>query len=175
MENDYGMSNAIIRIKCDSEEEMKAVLKKINEETPFTWVDGDRLSDVRATPDPARYPVYVYAHLADEYVTWNQYKLEDEDADYFDNTAKEYLKSRIIATADMTAEFDPVNRPEYYANTKVECIDAMEQLFGREAVIHFTLLNTWKYLWRRKDKDNEEQDIQKALWYFDKAKELINR
>ena len=169
------MSSTICRIKCDSEEEMKAVLKKIDEETPYTWVDGDRLSDVRAIPDPAQYPVYVYAHLNDEYVTWSQYKLEDENADYLDNTAKEYLESRISATADMTAEFDPVNRPEHYANTKVECIDAMEQLFGREAVIHFTCLNMWKYLWRRKDKDNEEQDIQKALWYFDKTKELINR
>lgn len=169
------MSNTIIRIKCNSEEEMKAVLKKIDEATSFTWPDGDRLVDVRYIPDPTQYPVYIYAHLNAEYVTWSRHKLEDENADYLDNTAKEYLESRIIATADMNAEFDPVNRPGHYANTKVECIDAMEQLFGREAVIHFTLLNTWKYLWRRKDKDNEEQDIQKALWYFDKTKELINR
>lgn len=169
------MSNTIIRIKCDSEEEMKAVLKKIDEETPFTWVDGDRLIDVRAIPDPARYPVYVYAHLTDEFVTWSQYKTEDEDADFFDNTAKEYLESRISATADITTEFDPVNRPEHYANTKVECIDAMIELFGVEAVKSYCACAVFKYLWRRKDKDNEEQDIQKALWYFDKAKELINR
>ncbi len=169
------MSNTIIRIKCDSEEEMKAVLKKIDEETQYTWFDGDRLSDVGAIPDPTRYPVYIYAHLPDGFVTWSQYKREDEIAQYFDNTAKEYLESIISATVDMVTGFDPVNRPEHYANTKVECIDAMEQLFGREAVIHFTWLNMWKYLWRRKDKDNEEQDIQKALWYFDKTKELINR
>lgn len=169
------MSNTIIRIKCDSEEEMKAVLKKIDEEKPFTWVDGDRLSDVRAVPDPAQYHVYIYVHLNDGYVTWSQYKLEDENADYLDNTAKEYLESRISATADMANEFDPVNRPEHYAKTKVECIDAMERIFGKEAVIAFATLNMWKYLWRRKDKDNEEQDIQKALWYFDKTKELINR
>lgn len=73
------------------------------------------------------------------------------------------------------SDYDPVNKPEHYANTKVECIDAMEQIFGKEAVISFACLNAWKYLWRRKDKDNEEQDVQKALWYFDKAKELINR
>ena len=73
------------------------------------------------------------------------------------------------------SEFDPVNKPEHYANTKVECIDAMEEVFGKEAVIHFALLNMWKYLWRRKDKDNEEQDIQKAIRYFDIAKELINK
>ena len=71
--------------------------------------------------------------------------------------------------------FDPVNSPKHYANSKVECIDAMEQIFGKDAVINFAILNLWKYLWRRGDKGNEEQDIQKALWYFDKAKELINK
>lgn len=70
---------------------------------------------------------------------------------------------------------DPVNHPSHYASTKVECIDAMEQMFGRDAVIRFAALNCFKYLWRRKDKDNEDQDIKKALWYFDKVKELINK
>lgn len=69
--------------------------------------------------------------------------------------------------------FDPVNSPKHYANSKVECIDAMMQVFGKDAVINFAILNLWKYLWRRGDKGDEEQDIQKALWYFDKAKELI--
>lgn len=73
------------------------------------------------------------------------------------------------------SDYDPVNKPEHYANTKVECIDAMEEVFGKERVMIFSLLNCYKYLWRRKDKDNEEQDIRKALWYFDKYKELLNR
>ena len=25
------------------------------------------------------------------------------------------------------SDYDPVNKPEHYANTKVECIDAMEE------------------------------------------------
>ena len=73
------------------------------------------------------------------------------------------------------SDFDPVNKPQHYANGKVECIDAMEEVFGKERVMIFSLLNCYKYLWRRKDKDNEEQDIRKALWYFDKYKELLNR
>ncbi len=73
------------------------------------------------------------------------------------------------------AEYDPVSNPQHYTSGKVECIDAMEQIFGRDAVICFCMGNLFKYLWRRKDKANEEQDIQKAIWYFDKAKELINR
>ena len=33
------------------------------------------------------------------------------------------------------SNYDPVNKPEHYANTKVECIDAMEEVFGKEAMI----------------------------------------
>ena len=71
-------------------------------------------------------------------------------------------------------EFDPVNKPEHYASGKVECIDAMRRVFGKEAVEYYSLLAAFKYLWRRKLKENEQQDIAKALWYFDKYKELIN-
>ena len=70
---------------------------------------------------------------------------------------------------------DLVNHPSHYTQGKVECIDAMEMVFGEKAVIHFAILNCWKYLWRMDDKDNAEQDLQKAVWYFNKAKELINR
>ena len=69
---------------------------------------------------------------------------------------------------------DPVNHPSHYTGEKVECIVAMERVFGKEAVISFSILNAWKYLWRRKGKGNEKQDVKKALWYFDKAKELLN-
>ena len=69
---------------------------------------------------------------------------------------------------------DPVNHPSHYTGGKVECIEAMERVFGKEAVFSFSILNAWKYLWRRKGKGNEKQDVKKALWYFDKAKELLN-
>lgn len=70
---------------------------------------------------------------------------------------------------------DPVNHPSHYTQGKVECIDAMEQVFGKEAVINFAICNCWKYLWRMDYKGNRNQDIEKAIWYFNKAKELINK
>lgn len=70
---------------------------------------------------------------------------------------------------------DPVNHPSHYTQGNVECIDAMEIAFGEEAVARYCLCAMFKYLWRRKDKGNEEQDIQKSLWYFDKFVEIINR
>lgn len=80
-----------------------------------------------------------------------------------------------VKNLETKVEYNPVSRPEHYANGNIECIDAMEEVFGLEAVVNFSLLNCFKYLWRRKDKENEEQDIKKALWYFDKAKELMNK
>lgn len=71
-------------------------------------------------------------------------------------------------------EFDPVNRPEHYANCKVECIDAMIDTYGIEAVKNFCLLNAFKYHWRHNQKNGDE-DIKKATWYMDKYKELVNR
>lgn len=71
--------------------------------------------------------------------------------------------------------YDPVNHPYHYTADNIECIDAMEHIFGRDAVIHFCMCNVFKYLWRRKYKDSEEQDTAKAIWYFNKAKELINK
>lgn len=71
------------------------------------------------------------------------------------------------------SDYDPVSKPEHYTNTKVECIDAMIEVFGIEAVKSFCVCNSFKYHWRAKDKNGEE-DLQKADWYMQKYKELVN-
>ncbi len=71
------------------------------------------------------------------------------------------------------SDYDPVSKPEHYTNTKVECIDAMIDVYGVEAVKSFCLCNAFKYHWRAKDKNGEE-DLQKADWYMMKYKELVN-
>lgn len=64
--------------------------------------------------------------------------------------------------------FDPVNKPEHYANGKVECIDAIEaatqSLQGFEA---FCTGQVIKYTWRWKMKGGR-QDLEKARWYIDR-------
>lgn len=67
--------------------------------------------------------------------------------------------------------FDPVNNPEHYATGKIQCIDAMIEAFGKEAVITFCKLNAFKYIWRA-EKKNKLQDIEKANWYISKYIEL---
>lgn len=66
---------------------------------------------------------------------------------------------------------DNVNHPSHYNQGDIECIDAMTAAFGKEAVAHFCICNTFKYIWRTEHKNGEE-DIDKALWYFRKYKEL---
>lgn len=71
-------------------------------------------------------------------------------------------------------EYYPVNHPSHYTSDKVECIDAMIEVFGIEAVKSFCLCNAFKYHWRH-DLKNGQEDIEKATWYMDKYRELVNR
>lgn len=61
---------------------------------------------------------------------------------------------------------DNVNNPKHYAgSTSLECIECMRVIFGRKAVYYFCLCNSFKYLWRYKNKNGGE-DIDKANWYL---------
>ena len=67
---------------------------------------------------------------------------------------------------------DVVNHPSHYCREgAMECIDEMLLLFGKEAVMHFCLLNAWKYRTRCLNKNGVE-DLNKSDWYIQKYKEL---
>lgn len=66
---------------------------------------------------------------------------------------------------------DPVSHPSHYTQGGIECIDAMEAAFGKEAVSHFCICNAFKYVFRHEHKNGKE-DIEKAEWYLNKYKEL---
>ena len=59
---------------------------------------------------------------------------------------------------------DNINPNHYKSQTSLECIEAMELVFGQDVGI-FCLLNAWKYIWRWKNKNGEE-DLKKAAWYL---------
>ena len=61
---------------------------------------------------------------------------------------------------------DEINHPDRYAGGKFECIDVMADVFGKEAVKDFCLLNAFKYIWRQEKKGGVE-DIKKAMFYMD--------
>lgn len=68
---------------------------------------------------------------------------------------------------------DNINPDHYKNSTSLECIEAMEIMFGENAIIHFCLCNAYKYIWRHKNKNGKE-DLKKAKWYLDKAKNILH-
>lgn len=61
---------------------------------------------------------------------------------------------------------DNVNHPKHYADScSIECIDAMVLAWGFEKVAIYCQINAFKYLWRFKNKNGEE-DLDKAEWYI---------
>ncbi len=67
---------------------------------------------------------------------------------------------------------EEINHPTRYAGGKYECIDVMLDVFGKEAVKHFCLLNAFKYIWRQEHKGGVE-DIKKAVFYLNYAADLM--
>lgn len=66
---------------------------------------------------------------------------------------------------------DNVNQPAHYETGKFECIDVMVETQGVEATQNFCVCNALKYVYRHKKKNGME-DLQKAIWYLNKAVEL---
>ena len=67
---------------------------------------------------------------------------------------------------------EQVNHPQHYTTYDVETLDMMIRIWGTQETISFCKLNAFKYRMRAGHKDNAQQDIDKALWYENKMKEL---
>ena len=68
---------------------------------------------------------------------------------------------------------DNVNHPKHYSANGLECIDAMIGGFGKEETASFCKLNAFKYIWRCLHKQSCIEDVDKAIWYLKKFRELI--
>lgn len=80
-------------------------------------------------------------------------------------TVKEFREARALLENAQA-------HPDHYNQGKIECIDAMEEAFGKEEVFAFCLLNAFKYLWRCQEKGTMKADLEKARWYIEKAEAL---
>lgn len=68
---------------------------------------------------------------------------------------------------------DNVNHPAHYRKPgHRECIDEMLDLYGREKVMAFCELNSFKYEYRADLKGKRDEDLKKAAWYKHKLQEL---
>ena len=106
------------------------------------------------------------------------YELErDSNNDMENNSNNSNLDSLCIDMSDIQLCVPPkeqVNHPNHYNQGQYECIAVMESIYGIEATMNFCLLCAFKYTWRTNDKDGI-QDIDKAIWYLKKYKELQGR
>ena len=68
---------------------------------------------------------------------------------------------------------DNINPDHYKNSTSLECIEAMEIIFGGDAVMNFCICNAWKYIWRWKHKNGQE-DLRKAEWYLTRANDMMS-
>ena len=93
----------------------------------------------------------------------------DTKLDFTDEDNKKMLER--LEADDIKKLADKTN-PNYYKNKcSLECIEAMLIAFGSDKVYDFCICNAFKYMWRYQNKNGVE-DIKKARWYVDKAKEL---
>jgi glucan biosynthesis protein len=70
-------------------------------------------------------------------------------------------------------EYDYIN-PIHYQNSSMETIDMMVAIWGKDAVVKHCEMCAFKYRMRLGLKPDQpiEQDLDKAKWYENKAKEL---
>ncbi len=62
--------------------------------------------------------------------------------------------------------------PAHHKQQDKEIWQLMIDTYGKDAFINFAILNSFKYRMRAGYKDDIVTDINKALWYEDKIKEL---
>lgn len=68
---------------------------------------------------------------------------------------------------------DAVNKPAHYNQGQIECIDAMKIVLTPEEFRGYLKGNVFKYLWREKDKNGNE-DLRKGKSYYDLLIKLVD-
>lgn len=63
---------------------------------------------------------------------------------------------------------DMVNNPGHYADSAIECIDAIAASMSRDAFLGYLKGNVQKYIWRYEKKAKPAEDLKKASWYLER-------
>ena len=85
------------------------------------------------------------------------------------------VQAKVLFTRAFIDTLEKMDLPEdeiigVQSDVEIECCDVMEGLgFQRDSY----LWNAFKYLWRCKQKDNEHQDVKKAVWYLKRKIERL--
>lgn len=113
---------------------------------------------------------YEKVSMFDEPCKGCKHNIVPTDPEY-DTTQSNYIPKEDVK--EDLVKHDTVNHPSHYT-TGMECIDEMVLVFGEATVADFCLCNVWKYRKRALHKNGQE-DLDKADWYMNKFKELVNK
>jgi len=95
--------------------------------------------------------------------------------EFFRTMSKDKITEKLdnLNGLDQKEDYDFVN-PEHYKRGNMEVIDMMKLLWGTEALIAHCEISEFKYRMRlgRKPDQPTDRDLQKALWYQEKARKL---
>ena len=151
----------------------KKMLKKIHRDLPdVRWKSGDLPSQFM--PPMLKFPLWLEVNRAGQLGYRAMSDSPKFDGPFYDRTleCQDAQDTAPSAAEPITSVTDnPVDHPSHYTHGSVECIDAMVETQGKNAVQHFCICNAFKYLWRWRGKNGVE-DIKKAAWYLNKAIQL---
>lgn len=68
-------------------------------------------------------------------------------------------------------ELDNVNHPTHYNKGTMECLDVIKACLSKSEFKGFLKGNVLKYMYRKGDKGDALEDLNKACWYAKKLKE----
>ena len=89
----------------------------------------------------------------------------------------DYSKENITTTEDHSLKnYEMVNHPSHYNSSRIETIEKMIRIYGKEKVAWWCEITAFKYRDRIGNKPNNslEQEMGKIKWYENKANELFN-
>ena len=66
------------------------------------------------------------------------------------------------------SQSDPVNCPNHYAHSEVECIDAIKAQLSPDEYKGYLRGALVKYIWRYDHKGKPVEDLSKARWYLER-------
>ena len=103
-------------------------------------------------------------------VFWSRYT-HPEELPFIDDEPPQSLNDQYAEIEKVRQ--DIINSPGHYADSTIECIDAMEAMMTPEQFIGYLRGNVFKYQWRY-EKKNGIEDLKKAQWYLDKLVSKVN-
>ena len=100
-----------------------------------------------------------------------EFKTIESLLQYLDRLAIAEITLENNARVTKEAKLDNVNHPTHYNKGTMECLDVIKACLSDSEFKGFLKGNVLKYMYRKGDKGDALEDLNKACWYAKKLKE----